>query len=105
MYLKLKSNIHSCYNLFFLTEQFFSHGTCVSVSSANYVLLHSYLHREITAQKTAQKGNLCKNIRSEGKHHNEKYMHSILPEKYIKLSTYMPMKILILFKTTVSITP
>lgn len=39
------------------------------------------LHRAITEQKRAQKGNLCKNIRSEGKHFNEKYIHSILHEK------------------------
>lgn len=68
----------------------------------NMYYCYGELHREITAQKTTQKGDLCENIRSEGKHFNEKYIHSILHEKQIKLSTFLSMKIPILFKTPVS---
>lgn len=46
-----------------------------------YYYYYGELHREITAQKTAQKGNLCEHIIPEGKHFNEKYIHSILHEK------------------------
>lgn len=68
MYLKLKTNIHTCHNGFL----FFFQSNCIATTD---------LHREITAQKTARKGNLCKNIKSEGKHSNEQYMHRILHEK------------------------
>lgn len=42
---------------------------------------HGELHREITGQNTVQKGNLCENIRPEGKHFNKNYIHSILHEQ------------------------